>query len=68
MALHALIFVDDYCDDVESFEMLVRAPNVVAIGFDRDHNFGITSHLIDSTLYEIVDVTNLTRQSRNQEG
>ena len=40
----ALIFVDDFADSVDAFNVLVDAKNVTAIGFDRDLNFEMASH------------------------
>jgi len=55
----ALMFVDEFCSDIDAFNLLARTSNVSVIGFDRDYNFEISSHKVDRSLCNIIDVTDL---------
>ncbi|MGA2352770.1 MAG: SIR2 family protein [Terracidiphilus sp.] len=56
---HALIFVDDFADAIESFNVLSSNRNVTVIAFDRDLNFESVSHRIDKSTVQIVEVSEL---------
>jgi hypothetical protein len=56
----ALIFIDNFGDSIDAFIYLSSIPNVKLIGFDRHHNYGIISHLLDEDEFEIFDVTDLS--------
>lgn len=56
----AMIFIDNFSDSIEAFEYLSSQKNIKVIGFERQHNFGIVSHIIDDTKYEFHNVTQLT--------
>jgi hypothetical protein len=55
-----IIFIDSFKDNLDAFEYLQRYPNIKIIGFDREHNFDIISHRLDSRV-EIYDITDLTQ-------
>ena len=55
----AIIFVDNFADNIEAFEVLLKAPNVLVVGFDRDYVFERASHIIDDNIYNVLDVTEL---------
>lgn len=57
---HAVIFVDDFCDDAEAFNLLLDARNVQVVGFDRDYNYDIVSHFFQGRSYELYNVTELS--------
>jgi hypothetical protein len=55
-----LIFIDNFCDSVEAFNFLTKFKNIRVVGFDRSHNFGIISHLLDDEELEILNITKLS--------
>ena len=57
----ALIFVENFTDNIEAFIKLSSIPNVKLIGIDRSHNFGMVNHLFDQN-YTIINVTELTER------
>ena len=56
----AIIFVDNFTDSIEGYLQLMREDNVQIIGFDRDINYEVISHLIQKEPIAFVDVTELT--------
>jgi len=62
----ALIFVDNFGDNIESFDILSRSPNVIVAGFDRDYNFDIISHRINRSAFNIIEVTDLSDRDIQQ--
>ena len=56
----AIIFVDNFTEDIESFLLLHNRPNIKLIGFGREHNFEIISHFIDRSSFEINSITSIT--------
>ena len=56
-----LIFIDNFTEEVQSFLLCHNKPNIKLVGFDREHNFEIVSHLIKRHEFDILSVTNLTR-------
>lgn len=58
--LNALIFIDNFTEEIQSFILLNRQENIKIIGFDREHNFEIVSHFIERKSFEILQVTSLT--------
>ncbi len=63
----ALLFIDNFADDIEGFRYLSKFKNIQVVGFDRDYNFEMTGHLIDIDDFEIIDVTELDDMSDVQE-
>lgn len=57
----AIIFVDNFTEEVQSFLEFHRHENITLIGFDREHNFEIISHMIDKKQFEIISVTTLSK-------
>ncbi len=55
----AVVFVDDFADNAEAFTLLSKSRNILAVGFDREHNFDIAIHKFDRKLYKIIDVTDI---------
>lgn len=58
----ALIIVENFTDDVEAFLLLSSLPCVKVVGIDRSHNYAIINHLIDTNLFEVINVTELKDQ------
>ncbi len=56
----ALIVIEDFTDAVDAFLILSKATNIKLIGIDRSHNFEIVSNHINSNLFEIINVTELS--------
>ncbi len=57
----ALVFVDNFADDIDAFNLLLRASHITAIGFERDYNFEIASHRLDEQSYELINITDLNK-------
>lgn len=57
---HALILVENFTDEVNAFLKLSELPNVKMLGVDRSHNYETVNHLFDDTLFEIINVTELS--------
>lgn len=55
----ALVFVDNLSASVEGFQRLSDLENITLLGFDRTHSYGIISHLINESLFEFYNVTEL---------
>ncbi len=55
----ALVFVDNFADSIEAFNKLSKINNFVLIGFERGHNYGIVSHLIDEKKFIYTNITEL---------
>lgn len=56
----AFVFVDNYTDDADAFSVLVGAPNVIAVGADRDYNVSLTINRLDRDRILFFDVTELS--------
>ena len=57
----ALVFIDNFTEEVQSFLEFHKHDNITLIGCDREHNFEIISHLIDKKQFDIISVTTLTK-------
>ena len=55
----ALIFVDNFADSAKAFSILSNNDNITLVGFDRDYNFEIVSHIINLKESNIIDITEL---------
>lgn len=58
----ALIIVENFSDDVDSFMTLKSLPNAKVIGIDRSHYFAIVSHKFNQKEFDIINVTELKDQ------
>ncbi len=56
----ALIMVDNFADEMESFDFLSSCKGIQLLGSDRHHNFEMSSHLVDLGQFEIISVSDLT--------
>jgi tetratricopeptide (TPR) repeat protein len=54
------VFVDDFANDIDSFNVLASARNVTVVGFDRDLSYESVSHRIDRASVQIIEVSGLT--------
>jgi tetratricopeptide (TPR) repeat protein len=57
---NALIFVDNFTDDIQGFTYFNKFSNVKLVGFDREHNFEVVSHFVNRKDYNIYSVTTLS--------
>lgn len=55
-----LVFIDNLGDSADGFIKLAKASNVRLIGFDRTHNYGIISHLLNESEFSFLNITTLT--------
>jgi hypothetical protein len=62
----ALIFIDNISDDIEAVELLKNASNVLLVGFERDYNYEVISHLVDQQNTNTLEVTELSPQDIQQ--
>ncbi|WP_417357163.1 SIR2 family protein [Flavobacterium sp.] len=58
----AIVFIDNFTDEVRSFELFHNKKNIKLVAFDREHNFEIISHLINRNEFNITSVTSLSRE------
>jgi ABC-type hemin transport system ATPase subunit len=56
----AIVFVDGFTDDMEAFNVLLQAPNIILVGFDRDYVFELASHRLLQHKCTVLDITDLT--------
>ena len=56
---HALVFIDNFSDDVDATQFLVQQPGILVVGFDRDYRFETAAHRLDLTKCHILPVTEL---------
>ncbi|NTV67695.1 MAG: hypothetical protein HGB06_08480 [Chlorobaculum sp.] len=57
----ALVFIDNFTEEIQSFLFFHNRKNITLIGFDREHNFEIVSHLIEKDEFNIMPVTTITQ-------
>ena len=55
----ALIFIDDFANDIEAFQHLLTCKNIILVGFERDYNYEMASHKIDQSKCLLLDITSL---------
>lgn len=55
----AILFVDDCCEDIEAFKLLMQQDNIRLIGFTDDYAFESSKHLIDDIQYKKINVSEL---------
>lgn len=54
-----IIFVDNFGDSIEAFNKLSKVENFTVVGFERGHNYGIISHVLDETNFIYTNITEL---------
>jgi hypothetical protein len=55
----ALIFLDDFADDMAAFKHLATLPNVQIVGFERNYSYDGVSHLMPTKGVKIIECTGL---------
>lgn len=55
----ALIFVENFTDNIEAFLKLSLAKNVTVVGIDRSQFYSTVSHMLSPKLFDIINVTEL---------
>ncbi|MHA1169384.1 MAG: SIR2 family protein [Candidatus Hodarchaeales archaeon] len=55
----ALLFIDNFSDSIDAFNYLHGNSSFQLVGFDRDYNYDIVSHLMDEKTFNIINVTEL---------
>jgi hypothetical protein len=55
-----LVFIDNLGDSADGFIKLAKSKNVALVGFDRTHNYGIISHLLNESEFSFLNITELT--------
>lgn len=58
--IKVLIFIDNFSDSIDSFKKLSKVKNFTVLGFERGHNYGIISHLLDEKEYNYTNITKLS--------
>lgn len=56
----ALIFIENFTDDIEAVLYLSQIPSVKIVGIDRSSYFSAVSHKFDQELFRIVSISELT--------
>lgn len=56
----ALIFVENFTDNIDAFLKLSHAKNVIVVGVDRSQFYSTVSHMLSSDLFDIINVTELS--------
>lgn len=56
----ALIFIDNFSDDIRIFQEFYNEKNIKFVAFDRFYNFDLISHKINRKLTDIIETTDLT--------
>ena len=56
----AIVFIDNFSDSLQAFNLLAMQKNIKLVGVERTHNFSVISHLIDSTKFNFHNVTALS--------
>ncbi len=55
----AIVFIDDCTDDIDSFVELAKSKNVQVVGADRDYNYLSAIHRFKSSIFDVVEVSEL---------
>lgn len=56
----ALIFVENFTDNIDAFLKLSHAKNVIVVGVDRSQFYSTVSHMLPSDVFDIINVTELS--------
>lgn len=56
----ALVFLDNFCDNLDGFLRLLDSENVQIVGFDRDSSFEIISHFIERDKVKLINVSEVS--------
>lgn len=58
--MKALIFVENFTDNIDAFLKLSYAKNVIVVGIDRSQFYSTVSHMLPSDAFDIINVTELS--------
>lgn len=58
--LKALIFVENFTDNIEAFLKLSQAKNITLVGVDRSQFYSTVSHMLTPQMFDIINVTELS--------
>lgn len=58
--MKALIFVENFTDNIDAFLKLSYAKNVILVGIDRSQFYSTVSHMLPSDVFDIINVTELS--------
>lgn len=58
--LKALIFVENFTDNIEAFLKLSQAKNITVVGVDRSQFYSTVSHMLAPQMFDIINVTELS--------
>lgn len=58
--LKALIFVENFTDNIEAFLKLSQAKNITVVGVDRSQFYSMVSHMLTPQMFDIINVTELS--------
>lgn len=58
--MKALIFVENFTDNIDAFLKLSYAKNVIVVGIDRSQFYSTVSHMLPSDVFDIINVTELS--------
>ena len=58
--LKALIFVENFTDNIEAFLKLSQAKNITVVGVDRSQFYSTVSHMLTPQMFDIINVTELS--------
>lgn len=56
----ALIFVENFTDNIEAFLKLSQAKNITVVGVDRSQFYSTVSHMLTPQMFDIINVTELS--------
>lgn len=56
----ALIFIENFTDDIEAILYLSQIPSIKVVGIDRSTYFSSVSHKFDQDLFRIISISELT--------
>jgi hypothetical protein len=56
----AIVFIEEFSGDMDAFNVLLEASNILTVGFDRDYIFELASHILKRNKCIIEDITALT--------
>ncbi len=59
---NALVFIDNFANDLDAFNNLVKQKNIHLVGFERDYNYEIVCHKVDERNCKRIDITTLNER------
>lgn len=56
------VFIDDCCDDAESYKLLASAENIKTIAFSNDYAYETTKHIFDSVEIKTITIPDISQR------